>query len=105
MRRGIGTSTVLVTRDLVGQTRFKDIRFAQDIDFWFTLAKSPEFRYSRVCQELVVYSTSGSTRNKWEQLRYLNKVLDINEIGLMNRTRILISYVIYGIYNHYIKRF
>lgn len=34
LRRGIGTSTVMISRNLLSDLRFKDIRFSQDIDFW-----------------------------------------------------------------------
>lgn len=104
LRRGIGTSTVLVTRDLVEQNRFKDIRFSQDIDYWFTLANSPVFRYARIREPLVEYSTNGSTKNKWQQLKYLNIVLSLNEVKFLERTRILANYIATGIYNHYIKK-
>ena len=37
---GIGTSTVILTKELLEDHKFREIRFAQDIDFWFALAKS-----------------------------------------------------------------
>lgn len=101
--RGIGTSTVMVTRALLADLRFKDIRFAQDIDFWYTLASSPRFQYAAVDVCSVVYSTSGSTKNKWVQLQYLHKVLHINDVPWLQQVRVLSSYVLVGIYNHYIK--
>jgi hypothetical protein len=102
--RGIGTSTVVITRTLLGELRFKDLRFAQDIDFWYALASSQHFRYAAVDTCSVQYSTGGSTRNKWVQLQYLQKVLHINDVPWLLRTRVLSSYVLRGIYNHYIKR-
>lgn len=104
LRRGIGTSTVMITRTLLADLRFKDIRFAQDIDFWYALARSPCFRYAAVDTCFVEYSTGGSTKNKWEQLQYLRKVLLINNVPLPQQVRVLFSYVLAGIYNHYIKR-
>lgn len=103
LKRGIGTSTVLVTRALLQAHRFRDFRFAQDIDFWYALARSPQFRYLPLSESFVVYSTGGSTKNKWVQLQYLNKVLTKNEIPLTTRSRIMASYVLAGVYNHYIK--
>lgn len=104
LRRGIGTSTVMISRALLADLRFKDIRFAQDIDYWYALAGSPHFRYAAVDDCLVEYSTSGSTKNKWEQLQYLHKVLRINDVPWMHYLRVLSSYVLAGVYNHYIKR-
>jgi GT2 family glycosyltransferase len=104
LRRGIGTSTVMISRILLSDHRFKDIRFAQDIDFWYSLARSSYFRYAAVEACYVVYSTGGSTRNKWVQLQYLHKVLRINDVPWLQNIRVLFSYVLAGIYNHYIKR-
>ena len=104
LRRGIGTSTVMITRALLADLRFKDIRFAQDIDYWYALAGSPHFRYAAVDVCLVEYSTGGSTKNKWVQLQYLHKVLRINDVPWLHHVRVLSSYVLAGVYNHYIKR-
>lgn len=103
LRLGIGTSTVVLTKDLLADNKFREIRFAQDIDFWFTLAKSNKFKYARITEVFAVYNTSGSTKNKWVQLFYLNKVLSINNINFFKRIRVNIKYIINGLYNHYIK--
>lgn len=104
LRRGIGTSTVLITRALLAELRFKDIRFAQDIDFWFGLACSPLFRYANVDFCLAQYSSAGSTKNKWKQLQYFYKVIKINDLPFPVKVRALSSYVLSGIFNHFIKR-
>jgi glycosyltransferase involved in cell wall biosynthesis len=104
LRRGIGTSTVMISRNLLSDLRFKNIRFAQDIDFWYALARSPHFRYATVEACYVEYSTGGSTKNKWVQLQYLHKVLRINDVPWLQHIRVLFSYVLSGVYNHYIKR-
>lgn len=104
LRRGIGTSTVMISRALMVDLRFKDIRFAQDIDYWYVLASSPHFRYVAVEVCMVEYSTGGSTKNKWVQLQYLHKVLRINNVPWLHHLRVLSSYVLAGVYNHYIKR-
>ena len=102
-KRGIGTSTVLMTRELLQSYRFRDIRFAQDIDFWYALSHSSIFKYSMVQKPFVVYSTGGSTKNKFEQLKYLYRVLALNDIPLLPRSRILLSYAVAGTFNHLIK--
>lgn len=102
LRRGIGTSTVLITRSLLGNTRFKEIRFAQDIDFWYALASSPRFRYSAIDACSVVYNSNGSTSNKWQQLQHLMFVLRINKVSRLVRARVVTSYILVGIYRHYV---
>lgn len=101
LKRGIGTSTVLVTRQLVQNLRFKNIRFAQDIDFWYTLASSEEFRYGSIQDVFVKYSTGGATRNKWVQLKFLHKVLMLNRIGVFDYFLIMMSYIFSGVIKHY----
>lgn len=104
LRRGIGTSTVMITRALLAARRFKDIRFAQDIDYWYALACTPEFNYKPLSSCFVEYGTEGSTKNKWIQLSFLYKVLRMNEVPFSTGLRVLSSYVISGIFNHYVKR-
>ena len=101
---GIGTSTVILTKELLEDHKFREIRFAQDIDFWFALAKSKKFKYVGVSEVLVEYNTGGSTKNKWVQLFYLNKVLSLNNISIFTRIRVIINYILTGLYNHYINK-
>ena len=103
LRRGIGTSTVILTKELLRDHKFREIRFAQDIDFWFALAKSKKFKYVGISKVFVEYNTGGSTKNKWVQLFYVNKVLNLNNISIIKRIRVNMSYVLFGLYNHYIK--
>ena len=105
LRRGIGTSTVILTKELLEDHKFREIRFAQDIDFWFALAKSKKFKYAGISEVFVEYNTSGSTKNKWVQLYYVNKILILNNINILTRIRFNISYILTGLYNHYIKNF
>ena len=103
LRRGIGTSTVILTKELLENHKFREIRFAQDIDFWFTLAKSQKFKYAGISEVFVEYNTSGSTKNKWVQLFYVNKILNLNNISIFTRIRVNISYILTGLYNHFIR--
>ena len=104
LRRGIGTSTVILTKELLEDHKFREIRFAQDIDFWFTLAKSQKFKYAGISEVFVEYNTGGSTKNKWVQLFYVNKVLSLNNISIFKRIRVIINYILTGLYNHYINK-
>jgi len=101
---GIGTSTVLVRRSLCNKYRFRDVRFSQDIDYWFRLAQDADFRYGYVSDSCVVYSLSGSTRNKFVQLMSFWKILKLNKITIINQLVVLIKYSFRGFYNHYLYR-
>jgi len=103
LRRGIGTSTVILTKELLEDHKFREIRFAQDIDFWFALAKSKKFKYAVISEVFAEYNTGGSTKNKWVQLFYVNKVLNLNNISIITRIRVNINYILTGLYNHYIN--
>lgn len=102
-KRGLGTSTIIVTKELLSNLRFSNIRYSQDIDFWFRLSQSKSFRYACLDKSFVVYNTNGSTRNKFQQLIYFNKVLVQNHISILQRLLILLKYSVAGIWNHYIR--
>lgn len=102
LKRGIGTSTVMITRVLQLDMRFKNIRFSQDIDYWYALSRNPIFNFKSIDENYVVYNTSGSTKNKWVQLFYFNKVLVLNKISLLSRIYVLWSYIFSGLFNHYL---
>jgi glycosyltransferase involved in cell wall biosynthesis len=103
LRRGIGTSTVIITKELLDNHKFRDIRYGQDIDFWFALANSKKFKYAGISEIFVEYNTRGGTTNKFKQLYYLNLVLDVNKINIFLRIRVNIDYIIKGILNFYLK--
>lgn len=100
---GIGTSTVLVHRRLCEGFFFSHIRFCQDIDYWYSLAHSDQFKYASINDSLVVYSQSGTTRNKFEQLFYFHSMLAKNEISNLQKIPILLNYSLRGLYNHFLR--
>ena len=100
-KRGLGTSTILVCRNLIGDSRFRDLRFGQDIDFWYKLAKKRDFKYQHVPFVGVHYSTGGSTSNKFVQLWHMGKVMRVNNVTIYIFLRFICSYIINGIINHY----
>lgn len=104
LRRGIGTSTVLISRALLGEHRFRDFRFSQDIDFWYALSQSKLFRYRSIETCYVEYSRGGTTKNKLVQLQYFHRVLRANNVPWLHHLWILSSYAAAGVYNHFIKR-
>ena len=104
LKRGIGTSTVLISKKILEFNRFSEIRYGQDIDFWFKLSKNKNFRFVGLKKKFVEYNTGGSTKNKWNQLIYLNKILNTNKLDLFTKFRVNVSYILVGILNHFIKR-
>jgi glycosyltransferase involved in cell wall biosynthesis len=103
-KRKIGTSTVVITKELLENHRFRNIKFAQDIDFWFLLANSKKFKYAAVKKKLTIYNTSGLTQNKLVQFTYLNKVLRLNKINVLAKIKCNINYIIDGLYRHFILK-
>jgi len=101
LKRGLGTSTIFVSRDLIGDSRFRDLRYGQDIDFWYRLAKKSSFSFNRVPSVGVRYFTGGSTSNKLVQLWHMCRVLRVNSVTSHVFFRFLYSYVISGVFNHY----
>ena len=104
LKRGIGTSTVLITRSLCIGNRFRNFRFAQDIDFWYQLSQSPYFVYRSVPDQLVVYNATGSTSNKWEQLCSFSNVLQVNGVGRLVFISVLFSYIVTGLQKHFFSK-
>lgn len=103
LRRGIGTSTVVMTSELVGETRFRDFRFAQDIDFWARIAQKDNFMYCSTNEILVEYSRSGTTNNKLVQLYYFFLVLRANNVGISILLLSMISYSVNGVIKHFLR--
>jgi len=101
-RQGIGTSTVLLQRTLIGEVRFRDFRFSQDIDFWYQIAHQPEFAYQGVIEPVALYSTGGSTKNKLVQATSFWKVMRHNRVPLHLRSAVLSRYALRGVFNHYL---
>jgi glycosyltransferase involved in cell wall biosynthesis len=102
-RQGIGTSTVLVRRALIGESLFRDFRFSQDIDFWYQIAQKPIFAYERVVQPLTLYSTGGSTKNKYEQAKSFWDVMRYNHVPPHLCLAVMSRYATRGIFNHYLS--
>ena len=100
----IGTSTILITRDLLGDSRFRNLKTTQDTDLWARLAGKSNFKYSR-CDILgTIYSPSERTSNKLKQLTNYRKILNDFEITLFQKIIILTRYSLRGVINHYIRK-
>lgn len=105
MKQGVGTSTVLVSRTLLDQCQFRNLRFSQDIDLWYRLACLDSFKFKSSCDIYTIYNPSGSTKNKFVQAKSLLSVLSINKIPLFEQVLIMLKYSLRGVFNHYLRRF
>lgn len=104
-KRGIGTSTVLLNRKKLNGIEFSDLRYGQDIDYWYRLfRKLNNFKYISDPRVSVVYRSGGSTKNKFVQLIYFVKILLKNRINFLQSTKAIYTYVLSGLINHYVKR-
>jgi len=96
-KQGIGTSTVLIKKDLIDKTRFSSRRFCQDIEFWCNLAKKDQFRFSATESVVSIYSPDGSSRNKFVQLSYFLGFLTSRRLNPLRLFLILLIYVSRGL--------
>jgi teichuronic acid biosynthesis glycosyltransferase TuaG len=101
---GVGTSTVLVRRDLLGENRFMNLRFSQDTEMWARLAGRPGFVFASVPEVIAVYAPSSRTSNKFIQLFAFRKVVRQFRLSLVDRVEIYLRYTVRGMLNHYIRR-
>jgi teichuronic acid biosynthesis glycosyltransferase TuaG len=104
-KRGIGTSTVVITRTLLGESRFRDIRFAQDVDLWHRLAKKKEFKYQSTLDTFAFYRKGGRTSNKLRQSRYFWSVMMTNGLPKTVAAIIFLKYSLDGLYKHFIRAY
>lgn len=100
---GIGTSTVLVSGELLRGERFQNVRFGQDIDLWYRLAKKKEFVFGSIESCGTVYGEMGRTRNKFVQLYYFARVLLKNNVPILVSVPIICRYSLRGLYNHFLR--
>jgi teichuronic acid biosynthesis glycosyltransferase TuaG len=101
----IGTSTVCVTKELLGNSRFTNIKTSQDTQFWASLAEKCIFRYDKLNDVFVVYSPSDRTSNKIKQFNNFNNLIQsISYLTLLDKAYILIRYALRGIQNHFFKK-
>lgn len=101
---GVGTSSVIIKRTLIGNSRFKNLRFSQDIDFWYRLSLKKEFSYKSLNIDLVEYYPGGGTRNKFVQLKHFAIMLINNNLNIFFIIYVLLLYSIRGLINHYLRR-
>lgn len=101
----IGTSTVMLTRQLLQDSRFSNRGFSQDTELWAELANHFQFRYCGIQDCLVEYSPSGRTSNKVIQLVNYCGLLNYLSIPVADKCKIIVTYTFRGINNHYCKNF
>ena len=103
--KSVGTSTVIAKKDLIGENRFSNLKFCQDILFWSKLAKSYYFRYCSLEETLVTYSLEGrtSTSSYLIQLSYFFKACLLANLSLLETSVALLHYGVKGMRNKIIR--
>ena len=103
LNTSIGTSTIVITRELLGNSRFRNFEFSQDLDLWARLADKGEFRYACTQNLVTIYAPSGRTRNKLVQFLSFRKLVHRFGFHMFDRTYIYAKYTLRGVFNHYLK--
>ena len=101
----IGTSTVMLKKELLNDKRFTNIKFCQDILFWSDISKAKNFRFKSINKPLVIYSLNGRTSKSSYFERFYFYVLSCY-LAKLNLLEILLSVIHYatkGLSNRFIK--
>lgn len=98
----VGTSTVLIRRDLLGEDRFRNYLFSQDTDLWARLAGKDGFFYLPYKMVATIYSPSGRTANKLQQFLHFRKIVIGFSLSFRQRVMIYARYTLRGFFNHYL---
>lgn len=104
LRGTVGTSTIAVTRELLGPDRFSNLQYSQDLELWCRLTGKPGLRYARIVEEQVVYCPSARTARKLRQFFRFRAVVRMFDIGGVMRLVIYCQFALRGIRNHYLRR-
>ena len=101
----IGTSTVMLKKEIVKGKRFNNIKFCQDILFWSSIAKSKSFRFKSINKPLVIYSLNGRTSKSSYFERFYFYVLScyLAKLNFLEILLSLIHYSIKGLFNRFFK--
>jgi teichuronic acid biosynthesis glycosyltransferase TuaG len=106
MKLSVGTSTVIISRDLVSFFRFTKANFCQDTQLWAKIFSLSSVSYASCNEALVVYSQSTRTANKFNQAISFWCILNSLEIhSLWSKSIIFFRYMLRGLKNHYLVRF
>lgn len=100
----VSTSSVLVSRNLIAEDRFENLRFSQDTEYWARLAGKAQFRFGSVPEVLALYAPSGRTANKFVQAIAFRAVVKRFKLRFFERKAIYTRYAVRGVFNHYLLR-
>ena len=100
----VGTSTIIMRRDLLGDDRFKNYWSSQDTDLWARLAGKVGFIYGHYDLPVTMYFRSLRTSNKLRQFKFFRQMILGFSLPLTARIQIYLRYALRGFINHYWKR-
>ena len=98
----LGTSTIIGKSEVILKCRFTNIKFCQDLLFWYQVFKeTPHLSYQEITDTLVEYSPHGRTANgnALEFINYYLKACKKAKLRKMDINRALFSYILRGIKN------
>jgi len=98
----IGTSSVMLKKELLGECRFSSREFSQDTELWGRLADKPNFLFMSVSIPFVVYEPSDRTKNKLIQLLNFIKLVNSFDFALLKKCTIIVKYSSNGLLRHYL---
>ena len=94
--RPIGTSTVVISRTLLGTLRFSSLRFCQDLLFWSLLARQPGFCYGFIPAPQVLYFSKSGRTSSTPFLVHLNYYFKAARLSGYNRFLSMASVLFYA---------
>jgi len=101
LNTNVGTSSVILKKDLLKNYRFSDREFSQDTELWAKLASQSEFKYSSVDSCLTIYRPSQRTRGKIKQaLHFFRLCMDL-DLQFADFFQIFLTYSIKGFFRHF----
>ena len=99
----VGTSTVIIERVFLGESRFSDREFSQDTELWANLANKPSFSYGAVVGVKTVYRASARTKSKVQQALHFFILCRDLDLGLIELIKVMVKYSFGGFRRHFLN--
>lgn len=102
----VGTSTVILSKKLLGSTRFPDLWFCQDLVFWSSLLRKPECKYTGIKDSLSVYSTESGRTSSTSFTEMVSSYFSATQYAGLDLPSSCVSTVLYlfrGLFNRLLR--
>ena len=101
LNTNVGTSSVIIKKNLLKNYRFSNREFSQDTELWAKLASLSEFKYSSVNTCLTIYRPSQRTRGKIKQAVHFFRLCMDLDLRFSDLFLIFLTYSIKGFFRHF----